>query len=91
MLDELRQKLDPADRTLLLLRLDQDLSYEEIGRVLSQGGRRVTPGALRKRYERLKVSLAAEARRRGLIQSTDISDPPGRASRGARSEGRRSG
>jgi RNA polymerase sigma-70 factor, ECF subfamily len=70
-LDELRRELAPADHTLLILRLDRELTYEEIGRVLSQGSRRVTPVALRKRYERLKANLAAEARRRGFIEPAD--------------------
>jgi len=67
-LEELRQELDPADHTLLILKLDRGLSYDEISQVLSRGGRRFTPAALRKRYERLKANLAAEAKRRGFIE-----------------------
>jgi len=62
-----RRKLDAAiarltieQQTLLALRVDQGLSWEELANVLSTETRRVDPKTLAKRYERLKVRLAAD-------------------------------
>jgi RNA polymerase sigma-70 factor (ECF subfamily) len=59
-LEEIRQTLTPDEQTLLTLRIDQQLSWEEIGEVFSaaNGGARVDPAALRKRFQRLKDRLA---------------------------------
>jgi RNA polymerase sigma-70 factor (ECF subfamily) len=57
-LDEIRQKLTPEEQTLLTLRIDQQLSWEEIGEVFSASGEPVEPPALRKRFQRLKDRLA---------------------------------
>jgi RNA polymerase sigma-70 factor (ECF subfamily) len=68
-----RRKLDAAiarltteQQTLLSLRVDQGLSWEEIAGVLSTGPRRADPKTLAKRYERLKVQLAS-----ALARDTD--------------------
>lgn len=66
-LDELRRDLDPADHTLLVLRLDREMSFEEIADVLGAGGRAIQPATLRKRFERLKARLTAQARKKGLL------------------------
>lgn len=63
----LRASLDPDDRTLLVLRLDRELEWEEIVAVLSAAGAPVTAVALRKRFERLKARLARVAREQGLL------------------------
>jgi RNA polymerase sigma-70 factor (ECF subfamily) len=62
-----RRKLDAAiarltveQQTLLSLRIDQGLSWEELADVLSTETRRVDPKTLAKRYERLKVRLASD-------------------------------
>jgi RNA polymerase sigma-70 factor, ECF subfamily len=64
-LEELRAELSIEDQTLLVLRLDQRLTWEEVADVLSSAGSPVDPAALRKRYERIKKRLAelVQARR----------------------------
>jgi RNA polymerase sigma-70 factor (ECF subfamily) len=64
---KLRQALDPEEQTLLILRLDKDLPWEEVAHVLSSKGEPVLPAALRKRFERLKDKLARMAKDEGLI------------------------
>lgn len=67
-LAELREALDPVERLLLTLRVDDQLSWEEVATVMSQGREEAfTPAALRKRFERLKARLSEEARARGLL------------------------
>ena len=67
-LDELRRTLTPAEQSLLALRIDQSLSWEETAEILSEIGPRVSAGALMKRFERLKARLGRAARQRGLIE-----------------------
>lgn len=65
----LREQLEPDDRTLLVLRIDRRLSWQEIARVMAEeepSDAEVTRAAatLRKRFERVKErlrKLAAEA------------------------------
>ncbi len=59
-LDAIREKLTPEEQTLLTLRIDQQLSWDEIGDVFSasNGGARVDAATLRKRFQRLKDRLA---------------------------------
>ncbi len=66
-LRQLREKLDPEDQTLLVLRIDRELEWEEIAAVLASGGPPVQAAALRKRFERLKDRLGEMAREAGLI------------------------
>lgn len=63
----LRASLDPEDQTLLVLRVDKELEWEDVAAVLSADGRPVTAAALRKRFERLKDELARRAREQGLL------------------------
>jgi RNA polymerase sigma-70 factor (ECF subfamily) len=63
-LEVLRAELTAEDQTLLALRLDQELTWEEVAEVLSIEGRVVDPATLRKRYERIKARLAAIVRER---------------------------
>ncbi len=67
-LRRLRETLDPEEHTLLVLRIDKELEWDEVAAVLSTEGRPVTPAALRKRFERLKAKLARIARDEGLIE-----------------------
>jgi RNA polymerase sigma-70 factor (ECF subfamily) len=68
-LDRLRQALAPDERTLLVLRLDRDLSWAEVALVLAEEqGRPVDEPTLRKRFERLKEKLAEQARKEGLLE-----------------------
>ncbi len=65
----LRDKLEPDDRTLLILRIDRRLSWQEIARVMaeeepSEAEITRTAATLRKRFERVKErlrKLAAES------------------------------
>ena len=59
---KLRASLDAEEQTLLILRLDRDLSWREVSQVLSVG-----EAALRKRFERLRQKLAKQAREEGLL------------------------
>ncbi len=57
-LDEIRDQLTAEEQTLLTLRIDQQLSWEEIADVFAASGHGVDPAALRKRFQRLKDRLA---------------------------------
>jgi RNA polymerase sigma-70 factor (ECF subfamily) len=63
----LRASLTPEEQTLLVLRIDKELSWDEIATVLSTDGAPVQAAALRKRFERLKERLGRMAREAGLI------------------------
>jgi RNA polymerase sigma-70 factor (ECF subfamily) len=65
---KLREALEPEDRTLLVLRLDRELPWDEVAQVLSTDSAPVTAAALRKRFERLKARLAELARADGLLE-----------------------
>jgi RNA polymerase sigma-70 factor, ECF subfamily len=67
-LDQLREELTPEEQTLLHLRIDQELPWDEIAQVLGKDGSQVESPALRKRFERLKERLATLARERGLFK-----------------------
>jgi len=57
------------DQTLLSLRIDQRLSWEEVAEVLSSPGDEVCAPTLRKRFERLTEKLRQLARDEGLLES----------------------
>lgn len=59
-LRQIRDALEPDDRTLLILRVDRKLAWKEIAEVLSDDGHEVGTAALRKRFERLKTRLRRE-------------------------------
>ena len=74
---ELRETLDPEDRAILVLRLDRDLAWDEIARVLADEGVDIDDewlkresARLRKRFETIKHRLTILARERGLIQTS---------------------
>ena len=66
-LERLRAALTPDEQSLLVLRVDRELEWDEIAAVLSEDGAPVTSPALRKRFERLKEKLAELARTERLI------------------------
>jgi len=66
-LEELRAALSDEDRSLLVLRLDQQLSWNEVAEVLAAEGKRIEPATLMKRFERVKTRLGELARERGLL------------------------
>ena len=67
-LDALRAELTEEEQTLLVLRIDQQLSWEEIAEVMGDGAVPLDAAALRKRFERLKEKLTRLARERGLVE-----------------------
>jgi RNA polymerase sigma-70 factor (ECF subfamily) len=66
-LDELRSELTPDEQSLLFLRVEQELPWDEIAAVLTTQDAPVDPATARKRYERLKEKLRKLARERGLV------------------------
>ena len=66
-LARLRGALDPEERTLLVLRLDRELSWNEVAEVLSSDDEPLDSAAVRKRFERVKAKLAKLARAQGLL------------------------
>jgi RNA polymerase sigma-70 factor (ECF subfamily) len=66
-LERLRAALTAEEQTLLVLRVDQALPWEDVAHVLSGPQGRPDPAALRKRFERLKERLARKAREEGLV------------------------
>jgi RNA polymerase sigma-70 factor (ECF subfamily) len=66
-LERLRAALEPAEQSLLVLRIDHELSWAEVAEVLGAEGARAEPAALMKRFERIKAKLTAMARKDGLL------------------------
>jgi RNA polymerase sigma-70 factor (ECF subfamily) len=66
-LDALRAELTAEEQTLLVLRIDQQLAWEEIAEVMGDGEAPPDAAALRKRFERLKEKLTKLAKERGLV------------------------
>jgi RNA polymerase sigma-70 factor, ECF subfamily len=64
----LRMRLSPEEQSLLVLRVDKELEWEEVADVLAEAGGSSTPAALRKRFERVKDRLARMAREEGLLE-----------------------
>jgi RNA polymerase sigma-70 factor (ECF subfamily) len=67
-LEALRASLSLEDRSLLALRIDQELSWADIADAFATAGEPVDAAALMKRFERLKARLARLAREQGLIE-----------------------
>lgn len=70
----LREGLSEDDRELLVLRVDRGLSWEEIAAALELSGpddaaRKRSVASLRKRFERLKERIRAQALQQGLLPS----------------------
>lgn len=66
-ISRLRASLEPEERSLLILRLDRELSWKEVAEVLTSEGDPVDSAAVRKRFERVKDKLAKLARDEGLL------------------------
>ncbi len=65
---KLRQSLDAEEQTLLILRVDKSMPWEDVAEVMRSDGEAPSPAALRKRFERLKEKLGRLAREQGLIE-----------------------
>jgi RNA polymerase sigma-70 factor, ECF subfamily len=63
----LRESLEPEEQTLLFLRVDQNLSWNDVAAVMSEDGEPVDAAALRKRFERAKSKLKKLAEEQGLL------------------------
>lgn len=64
---KLRESLEPDEQTLLFLRVDQGLSWNDVAAVMSEEGDKVEVAALRKRFERAKTRLRKLAEEHGLL------------------------
>jgi RNA polymerase sigma-70 factor (ECF subfamily) len=69
----IRAELDEADRVMLLLRVDQEMSWNEIAEVLSEPEgspeeRARAAARLRKRFQLVKQAIYERAREQGLIE-----------------------
>ena len=64
---QLRATLDPAEQTLLVLRVDRGMSWQDIAEIMSDAGEPVAAAALRKRFERLTEKLRKLTQDEGLI------------------------
>ncbi len=66
----LRDALSPEDRALLVLRVDRDMAWGDIVTVWNeQATTNVTAAALRKRFERIKLTLRDHATTAGWLPS----------------------
>lgn len=63
----LRESLKSDEQTLLVLRLDRDLSWREIAIVMAEDGVAASEASLRKRFERIKERLRELATAEGLL------------------------
>jgi RNA polymerase sigma-70 factor, ECF subfamily len=66
-LEQLRAILSPEEQSLLVLRIDRELSWGEVAVAMGEPDDAAGRAALRKRFERLKARLAISARARGLL------------------------
>jgi RNA polymerase sigma-70 factor (ECF subfamily) len=63
----LRDSMEPEDQSLLFLRIDQGLSWNEVAEVVSAEGEPVDAATLRKRFERAKQRLRKLAEEAGVL------------------------
>jgi len=75
-LSQMRARLDPDEQTLLILRVDRELSWKDVAAVLSEPGEPLDDAAVRKRFQRLKTKLHQMVRREGLRELLVENDPP---------------
>jgi RNA polymerase sigma factor (sigma-70 family) len=68
VLDGIRATLSLEERSLLALRIDRKLSFDEISEVLSAGGDPVTARAAAARFGRLKARIVEQARALGALE-----------------------
>jgi RNA polymerase sigma-70 factor (ECF subfamily) len=66
-LDRLRKSLSPEDQTLLILRINRELSWKEVAQVLSTAEAPIDEATLRKRFERVKTRLRKLAEEQGVV------------------------
>jgi RNA polymerase sigma-70 factor, ECF subfamily len=66
-LEQLRAVLSAEEQSLLVLRVDRELTWQEVAMAMGEPDDAASLAALRKRFERLKAKLALSARTRGLL------------------------
>jgi RNA polymerase sigma-70 factor (ECF subfamily) len=66
-LDKLRAQLTPEEQTLLILRVNRELSWKEVAEVMTTDDVPVDEAALRKRFERVKTRLRKLAEEAGVL------------------------
>lgn len=64
----LRETLDEDEQTLLFLRIDQGLSWNDVVAVMAEQDKPVDAATLRKRFERAKTRLKKLAEKEGLLK-----------------------
>ena len=64
--DKLREQLDPDEREILFLRINEKMPWSDVADVMSTEEKKVTPQSLRKRFQRVKQTLRKQARNQGL-------------------------
>lgn len=67
-LARIREELSIEDQSLLTLRVDRGLSWNDVAVVMGDGDVAKTSALLRKRFERIKERLRAAAMRDGLVE-----------------------
>jgi RNA polymerase sigma-70 factor, ECF subfamily len=65
-LERVRADLTPEDQSLLVLRIDRDLSWADVAAVMGDGDA-AAQQRLRKRFERIKERLRERAKRDGIL------------------------
>lgn len=63
----LRESLAPDEQTLLILRVDRNLSWKDVAQVFATEGDPVEEAALRKRFDRIKAKLRKLATAEGFL------------------------
>jgi RNA polymerase sigma-70 factor (ECF subfamily) len=73
---ELREMLDPEDRMILILRVDRQMQWQDVARVMSDAQGPLTSDelkkkatALRQQFQRVKKQLREMAQTRGLLKA----------------------
>jgi RNA polymerase sigma-70 factor (ECF subfamily) len=62
----IRDALDPEERSLLLLRMEQQLPWRNVAAIMADEGQPASEAALRKRFERLREKLRTLFKDHGL-------------------------
>ncbi|MEM9075209.1 MAG: sigma-70 family RNA polymerase sigma factor [Myxococcota bacterium] len=75
---KLYESLDEDSQMLLSLRIDRDLPWEEIARILGEAGDvKKASARLRQRFQGIKARLRKQALANGLLETSDASRAPG--------------
>lgn len=74
-LTQMKARLDQDEQTLLILRVDRELSWKDVAAVLSEPGVPLDSAAVRKRFQRLKTKLHRMFRREGLRELLAETNP----------------